>query len=178
MNLPVGAVGLAILLLYLPLKQVKGDIRVKLKQIDYFGALLTIGGTSMIVLALNWGGTSFPWVSGQVLGCLLGGVAVFVLFLCWEGGRWVKIPIVPPSIFKERTVATVFQCTTFSGMTVLGQSYYIPQVRKQLARAIQNKNNGVSSPSGGRGTARATRRGGAIREADPVQCFTDFRLPC
>jgi len=121
----VGAIGLAVIFFFLPLKQVPGDYRSKLKQIDYLGCLLTIGGSSMIVLALNWGGTSFAWTSPQVLGCLIGGVATFVVFFVWEGSPRVKIPIVPPRMFKDRTVLTVMQCTFLSGMTVLGQSYYV-----------------------------------------------------
>lgn len=81
----------------------------------------------MIVLPLNWGGTSFPWVSGQVLGCLIGGFATFVVFLVWEGSRFPAIPVVPPKIFRNSTVNCVMGNTFFSGMCVLGQSYYIPQ---------------------------------------------------
>lgn len=97
-NLPVGAVALLVMILFLPLKPVKGDLKQcvlslflpsvhtdepaalhrKLKQIDYLGAALSLGGTAMILLPLVWGGTSFAWVSGTVLGCLFGGIAVLV----------------------------------------------------------------------------------------------------
>ena len=116
---------LAVIFFFLPLKRVSGDYKSKFKQIDYLGCLLTLGGCSMIVLPLNWGGTSFAWTSPQVLGCLIGGFATFVVFFFWEGSRWARIPVVPPRIFRDRTVMTVMQCTFLSGMTVLGQSYYV-----------------------------------------------------
>lgn len=94
---------------FLPLKSVNGDIRTKLLQIDYMGSLLTILGAGLIIFPLNWGGISFPWVSGQVIGCLVGGVAIFCLLFLWEW-KVAKIPIVPrklPSLFRVLVPATL-----------------------------------------------------------------------
>jgi hypothetical protein len=77
-NLPIGALALAVIAFCLPLKAVHGDIKKKLMQIDYGGAVLTLGGTTLILLPINWGGTSFAWSSPTVIGCLCGGVATFV----------------------------------------------------------------------------------------------------
>lgn len=70
----------------------------KLLKIDYGGALLTIAASVLLILPLNWGGTSFPWVSGPVLGCLLSGVAAFALFFFWEW-KFAKIPVAPRKSF-------------------------------------------------------------------------------
>jgi hypothetical protein len=55
---------------------------------------LTIAASVLIILPLNWGGTSFPWVSGPVLGCLLSSIAAFALFFFWEW-KFAKIPVAP-----------------------------------------------------------------------------------
>lgn len=78
--------------------------RRKLLKIDYGGAFLTLAGSVLVILPLNWGGTSFPWVSGPVLGCLIAGIVTFGVFLLWEW-KLAKIPIVPrESSVSERTV--------------------------------------------------------------------------
>ncbi|GAA5969764.1 hypothetical protein JCM11641_008035 [Rhodosporidiobolus odoratus] len=125
-NLPIAGASIVVIALFLPLKKVTGSTKEKLLKIDYGGALLTIAATVLVILPLNWGGTSFPWVSGPVLGCLFAGIFTFVLFMLWEW-KVAKIPVVPPFIFKQRTVAAIFASTFFSGATILCQLYYLPQ---------------------------------------------------
>ncbi|GAA5975695.1 hypothetical protein JCM10908_005247 [Rhodotorula pacifica] len=141
MNLPIGGVCLAIIVLFLPLKAVHGSIKEKLKKIDYGGALLTVAASVLVILPLNWGGTSFPWVSGPVLGCLLSGVAAFGLFFVWEW-KVAKIPVVPPYIFKNPTVAAIFLVTLLAGGVILSQIYYLPQYF-QIARGASPIRSGV-----------------------------------
>ncbi|GAA5934197.1 MDR family MFS transporter [Sporobolomyces koalae] len=140
-NLPLAAISVAVIFFFLPLKPVTGSYKDKLKQIDYGGALLCMTGSVLVILPLNWGGTSFPWVSGHVLGCLIAGVFTFVLFIVWEG-KFAKIPVVPPSIFRQRTVATICFNTFAAGGTILSQIYYIPQYL-QVARGVSPIRSGV-----------------------------------
>ncbi|GAA6063864.1 hypothetical protein JCM10212_003555 [Sporobolomyces blumeae] len=140
-NLPLSAVTIAVIAFFLPLKAVTGSMKTKLKQIDYGGALLSMAGSVLVILPLNWGGTSFPWVSGPVLGCLISGVVVFGIFLFWEG-KVAKIPVVPPFIFRQRTVSTVFLNTFLAGGAILTQVYYIPQYL-QVARGVSPIRSGV-----------------------------------
>ncbi|GAA5892910.1 hypothetical protein JCM5296_006039 [Sporobolomyces johnsonii] len=135
------SLSIVVIAIFLPLKQVKGSMKKKLKQIDYGGSFLTMSASVLLILPLNWGGTSFPWVSGPVLGCLIAGVLTFAIFFVWEG-KIAKIPVVPPAIFKQRTVATIFFNTFCSGATILVQLYYIPQYL-QVARGYSAIRSGV-----------------------------------
>ncbi|GAA5918979.1 hypothetical protein JCM1841_002670 [Sporobolomyces salmonicolor] len=137
----IAGLSIIVIALFLPLKQVKGSMKKKLKQIDYGGSFLTMSASVLLILPLNWGGTSFPWVSGPVLGCLIAGVVTFAIFFVWEG-KIAKIPVVPPAIFKQRTVATIFYNTFCSGATILVQLYYIPQYL-QVARGYSAIRSGV-----------------------------------
>ncbi|GAA5914845.1 hypothetical protein JCM6882_007818 [Rhodosporidiobolus microsporus] len=119
-NLPVAGASIVVMMFFLPLKKVTGSMKQKLLQIDYGGALLTVGATVLVILPLNWGGTSFAWDSAVVLGCLIGGIVGFVVFILYEW-KCAKIPVVPPFIFKNRTVAAIFGTTFFSGATILCQ---------------------------------------------------------
>ncbi|GAA5852322.1 hypothetical protein JCM8547_006738 [Rhodosporidiobolus lusitaniae] len=127
LNLPIGGVAFLILVFFLPLKAVKGSVKEKLQKIDYGGAILTLVASTLVILPLNWGGTSFPWVSGPVLGCLLSGIVLFVVFFLYEA-KVPKVPVVPPFIFKRRTVSCVFFTTFLSGATTLVQIFYLPQL--------------------------------------------------
>jgi hypothetical protein len=54
-----------------------------LKTLDYVGIFLFTAGLAFILLSLSWGGQKYRWVSGEVLGTLLGGVALLAAFATW-----------------------------------------------------------------------------------------------
>ncbi|BGO90403.1 hypothetical protein NBRC10512_004112 [Rhodotorula toruloides] len=140
-SLPCCAAAIAVIAYFLPLKAVKGSAKEKLKKIDYGGAVLTVAATVLLILPLNWGGTSFPWVSGPVLGCLVASFFAFAVFFLWEW-KAARIPIVPPFIFKNQTVAAIFASTFLSGSTILCQLYYLPQYF-QVVRGDSPTRSGV-----------------------------------
>lgn len=53
-NLPMIAIGMIVCVFALPLKAVKGDIKSKLKKIDYGGSALTLAWAVLILLPLSW----------------------------------------------------------------------------------------------------------------------------
>src|SRR5881409_2230848 len=65
-NLPVGLVALAVLLTEFP------DIRPNRahRGIDYLGAAALLGAVVPLLLALSWGGSSYPWTSPTIVGLL------------------------------------------------------------------------------------------------------------
>jgi predicted MFS family arabinose efflux permease len=50
LNLPLAALAMAITYWVLPLKSVHGDVRTKLKQVDYMGSFLTIAAAVLILV--------------------------------------------------------------------------------------------------------------------------------
>ncbi|KAK4058352.1 hypothetical protein OIO90_000510 [Microbotryomycetes sp. JL221] len=124
-NLPIGGVGVGVIYWFLPLKGVRNSIKKKLSQIDYLGSFLTMAATVLLLLPINWGGTSFSWSSSVVIGCLVGSGVAFLIFFVWE--TRARIPIVPLKIFRVPTVACVLFNTFISGATILVQIFYIPQ---------------------------------------------------
>ena len=44
-----------------------------LKRFDWLGLLLFTGSLLIFLLGLNWGGSVYPWSSGEVVGVLVGG---------------------------------------------------------------------------------------------------------
>ncbi|KAF7975435.1 hypothetical protein HWV62_9565 [Athelia sp. TMB] len=106
LNVPIALASMVVVQFSLPLKRVQGDIKGKLRAIDYLGAALTLAGCALIILPLIWGGVTFPWSSPTILAPLLSGLLVVALFCLWEW-RGARLPIVPMYIFKHRTVTGV-----------------------------------------------------------------------
>ena len=75
--MPLSAIAITVLvaLWLLPLKSVRGSTRSKLMKVDYPGSVRTIASSISIIVALNWGGVTFPWKSVQVVVPLLMGEA-------------------------------------------------------------------------------------------------------
>ncbi|MER8636937.1 MDR family MFS transporter [Mesorhizobium sp. M0954] len=65
-NIPLGLLAMAII--NNPLKKL--PIAAKHHRIDGLGALLLVAATSLLLLALNWGGSEYPWLSPEILGLL------------------------------------------------------------------------------------------------------------
>lgn len=92
---------------------------------DYLGSITLVGGTTALLLAISWGGNSFPWAHQNVLGCLIGGIALVVLFVVIQ--HFVKDPLLPPSFLRSRAIVAIFLAEFFYGANLLGMMYYVPQ---------------------------------------------------
>ena len=90
-----------------------GDI---LKRIDYMGAFLSIGGVTLFLVGLQAGGYQFPWTSGKVLGPLIPGAIMVILFPIWEWWGPHQYPMMPKEIFQgQRVVALAFGIVFIAG---------------------------------------------------------------
>lgn len=65
-NLPLGLLAMAII--NKPLRKL--PVAAKHHRIDGLGAVLLIAATALLLLALNWGGSAYPWLSREILGLL------------------------------------------------------------------------------------------------------------
>lgn len=62
---------------------------------DFAGAATLIASVACLLLALQWGGTSYPWRSSRIVGLLIGFTFLMVAFwfLQWKLGDRATIPI-------------------------------------------------------------------------------------
>jgi EmrB/QacA subfamily drug resistance transporter len=65
-NIPLGLLAMAII--NKPLKKL--PVAARHHSIDGLGALLLVVATALLLLALNWGGSAYPWTSREILGLL------------------------------------------------------------------------------------------------------------
>ncbi|KAI5118415.1 hypothetical protein M0805_002867 [Coniferiporia weirii] len=125
-TVPISVFSIALVNFVLPLKSVEGDMKKKLLAVDYVGTMLTLGGCTLLMLPLIWGGTTFPWSSAIVLVTLFCGCFVLALFCLWEW-KGARIPIIPMYIFKHQTVTGVFITSFVNGFVSNASLYYLPQ---------------------------------------------------
>ncbi len=91
-------------------------VKEKIKQIDLLGAFFLITAITSLLLALQWGGTVYPWSDSKVWGCILSFGLLILVFCCIQ--VWLKErATMPPRILcKQRTVGA---CALFSAFLAM-----------------------------------------------------------
>ena len=86
-NLPFGGVALFTVFFFFknPERPHTGmTFREKISQIDLGGAFLLICGIVCLLLALQWGGTTYPWHDSKIWGCILGFGLIIACFIALQ----------------------------------------------------------------------------------------------
>ncbi|GAA5825806.1 hypothetical protein JCM5353_002439 [Sporobolomyces roseus] len=123
LNLPVCALAIVLVMLFLNLKTPKTTAKEKFEQIDWYNLIFIAASTSAI-LGLTWGGVAYEWTSFKVLVPLILGLAGIVLFVYLE--RFAKHPTVPFDILTTRTAIAGYITTFLHSVVVLAVLYFLP----------------------------------------------------
>ncbi|KAK3816428.1 MAG: major facilitator superfamily domain-containing protein [Benniella sp.] len=137
-NLPIGAISIIFISIYLNLPTPKGSLADKIKRIDFLGSILLLSAVILLLLPLSWGGDKYEWDSGIVIGLLVAGFVVSGIFAVVEW-KLPKEPIVPLHLFKVRNIWSTYGSLFFSGMAFFGILFYLPiyyQVVKEQSATI------------------------------------------
>lgn len=79
----------------------------------------------LFLLALNFGGEIFPWKSAAVIVPLVFTFVLVALFVVVES-RFAREPILPPRLFKNRSVSSTLITNFFFGVNFFALVYYLP----------------------------------------------------
>ncbi|KQS73901.1 multidrug MFS transporter [Modestobacter sp. Leaf380] len=94
-------------------------------RVDWSGALLITAGVSMLLIWVTLAGNSYEWVSAPSALLVLGGLAVLGLAV-WVESR-VADPVVPLTIFRNRTVALTVVASALVGIALFGGTVFLSQ---------------------------------------------------
>jgi EmrB/QacA subfamily drug resistance transporter len=134
-NLPLGIVALIVTNRVLRLPARKREVK-----IDWQGALLLVAGVSCILLATQFGGTSYPWGSWQVIGLFALGAVIIAGFAFREAKA--PEPILPLDLFRIQ-IFTVANIIAFvSGIAMFGALAFLPQYL-QLVHGVSATESGL-----------------------------------
>ncbi|KAJ2079581.1 hypothetical protein H4R24_003676 [Coemansia sp. RSA 988] len=125
LNLPVSGVVLIIIVLLLRMPIPRDSFWEKLKQVDILGSLVLVGAVVMLLLALTWGGKTFPWKSARIICLLVFGVVLIVVFLLIEWKVAIE-PTVPMSLLRIRNVWLTVSSQFFIGIAMFAPMFFIP----------------------------------------------------
>lgn len=118
-NLPLGAVALAVLFVGMP------NFRpTRHGRLDIPGAVVLLASVVPLLLAFSWAGSRYDWVSPQVLG-LFAWAGIGLVAFCYVESR-VEQPLMPLSMFKNRVFTVSSGVTLLSGFAMMGAIFYIP----------------------------------------------------
>ena len=134
--LPVAIVAIVLLqrTLHLP-PRVKRTVK-----IDYLGAVLIAGGVSLLMIWVTLAGSSFGWASATSYAMVAASVVLLGLAVVVEAT--VKEPIIPLSMFKNRTFSLATVASVSVGVSLFGTSLFLSQYM-QLARGATPTESGL-----------------------------------
>ncbi|MDQ3524852.1 MAG: MFS transporter [Chloroflexota bacterium] len=118
-NLPVGVIAIAVLLIGLPYIRPHG-----VASIDWWGAALIVIGIVPLLLAFTWAGTEYAWSSPLIIGLLalaFGGILGFIFT-----ETRAKDPIIPLGLFRDRIFSISIMSSSILGAAMFGAILYIP----------------------------------------------------
>jgi len=119
-NLPLGA--LALLMTNGVLKRLPRHERPH--KVDVFGAVLMIGATVALLLALSWGGGAYGWTSVEIIGLLVASVVAWVAFVARL--LTAEEPFIPLAVMFNPVVAAGTASNFFVMGTLVALSIYVP----------------------------------------------------
>ncbi|CAO3678886.1 unnamed protein product [Umbelopsis ramanniana] len=141
MNLPIGAVAAFIVVVFLHSPVPEGTTKEKLKRVDYLGTVLVLLFATSFLLAMNFGGQQFPWSSPAVIVPLVLSL-ISVVALCWVESYYAIEPLMPPRLFKNRSVLAILITNFFFGCAFFAMGYYLP-VYFQAVRGDSATQSGI-----------------------------------
>lgn len=97
----------------------------RILRLDLIGNLLLTTAVIMLLLVLQFGGTTFAWNSAQIIGLLVGAGGEMLVFIGWQMYRGADA-LIPFHIIGQRTVAASCGAGFFLSGTILVHSYFLP----------------------------------------------------
>ncbi|RLK52612.1 MDR family MFS transporter [Microbacterium telephonicum] len=136
-GVPFAIVALVLLqfTLHLPKPRREGKI-----SIDYFGIVLLAVGVSLLLIWVSMGGNQFEWDSATSWELGLGAAVALLAFIAVE--FFVKEPIVPMTLFKNRTFTLSVLASIAIGVSMFATSVFLAQYF-QLARGATPTESGL-----------------------------------
>lgn len=134
--LPVAIIAIMLLqaTLHLP-KRAKRKVT-----IDYAGAVLIAGGVSLFLIWMSMAGKQFEWMSLETLIMVTGAVVLLAAAVVVE--LKAKEPIIPLSMFRNRTFTLAVIASISVGVSMFGTAVFLAQYM-QLARGATPTQSGL-----------------------------------
>ncbi|KAI2629894.1 putative efflux pump [Hypoxylon sp. NC1633] len=128
-NLPIGAITILVILFFFPepTRTMPADesLMERVRRFDPVGTILFMPSIICLLLALQWGGTEYPWNNGRIIGLFVVFAVLIIAFLYVQHIQQ-EHATVPPRIMKMRTMwaSSLYAFGVGSGFFIM--VYYVP----------------------------------------------------
>jgi EmrB/QacA subfamily drug resistance transporter len=118
-NLPIGAIALFVIATRLKIPTRRTD-----HSVDYLGTALLGAAVTCIILLTTWGGTTYAWGSGLIIGLAVASVVLIGAFIAVEARA--EEPLIPLGLFANRVFSVGATVGFLVGFVMFGAVIYIP----------------------------------------------------
>ncbi|KAF7916694.1 hypothetical protein BELL_0181g00130 [Botrytis elliptica] len=130
-NLCIGAACAPVYLFLLPNYDPRPGVPLlhRAKEVDYLGGILIIGAFVSGVMAVSFGGVTYPWNSGKIIGLFVCSGILFIIFgiqQVFTIFTTTSRRIFPIEFLKSRTMLILFAMTSAGGTAIFIPIYMIP----------------------------------------------------
>ncbi len=119
-NVPLGVV--ALVMTGRALRQLPRNERPH--KLDIPGMTLMVAASVALLLALDWGGTHYPWLSWQIFALFAGSVVLWALFALRL--LTAREPFIPLAVLRGRVTGAITCAAFFSIGTIIGVTIFAP----------------------------------------------------
>jgi len=116
-----------IFFLQIPGQQTSSDksLLARILELDLIGASIIIPAVVCLLLALQWGGSTYPWNNSRIIGLFVGFGALTLIFI-YTQVRLGDRGTLPPRILAQRTVAASVGFVFMFGAAFFTLAFYLP----------------------------------------------------
>lgn len=101
--------------------------KTELRKIDYGGVFIFSAMCVLILLGLNWGGSTYPWTDAHVLAPLVIGCALIPIFGLYETYMPLEQPILPVKLLKNGPYLAIVACACVGQMAYFALAILWPE---------------------------------------------------
>ncbi|KAI9729619.1 MAG: hypothetical protein M1818_008466 [Claussenomyces sp. TS43310] len=126
-NLPIGGIivaGLGFMTIPTRTPKINTSIWATIDSLDLPGFGLFAPTSIMVLLAVEWGGSTYPWNSATIIGLFCGGGCNLIIFLAWEYRRGDMAMIPLPMLQQQIIWASCVFMFFYFGVQMI-TSYYL-----------------------------------------------------
>lgn len=70
---------------------------------DFLGLVMFLGAICCLLLAMTWGGQTYPWADQKIIGLFVGAGCLILCFCYWLV-RQGELALIPVRVLKKRSV--------------------------------------------------------------------------
>ncbi|EWC48826.1 hypothetical protein DRE_00131 [Drechslerella stenobrocha 248] len=142
-NLPIGAISAVVIFFLIQAAPAKKSLTIlqQINHLDPIGTVIFLPSMICLLLALQWGGTEYPWSDGRIIALLVVfgvSIIVFIAVQIWKQDE----ATMPPRIVSQRSIASGMWFQLFASGAFLVFIYYLP-IWFQAIQGVNSTDSGI-----------------------------------